>query len=409
MRAATNLLGRAVGLYPTDDRRRLSLLPVLGAALHEAGEWDRAEAFLTEAMELGRAADDRRTVAHASVALTNLRLYRGSFDSHDSIRAALADAVVVFEELGDRGGLGRALGIAGQLKFWAGRSADALGDLELAAEHARSAGDRLQEVSSLAYGLLATTIGPMPAPAALELIEQIRGRADGHPRLEIAILRCQAFLRAIQGGFEPARALIADALALSDAMGLKVAAAGVRLEAGRVELLDGQADAAVRVIRPGLEALEAMGDRGHFVTVAPILADALVAKGDDEEAERLLELTAAWALDDDIDPQISRRRVQAKLHARHGELDEAERLAREAVELAGRTDYTIDHARALEDLAEVLRFAGRPAEGATELRRALGLYEAKGDLVSAANVRALLERPRPAPADSDEIRAESPA
>ena len=35
-------------------------------------------------------------------------------------RSELADAVRVFEELGDEAGLARALGLAGQLRFWAG-------------------------------------------------------------------------------------------------------------------------------------------------------------------------------------------------------------------------------------------------------------------------------------------------
>ena len=36
------------------------------------------------------------------------------------------------------------------------------------------------------------------------------------------------------------------------------------------------------------------------------------------------------------------------------------------------------HGRALSDLVEVLVLAGRPEDGATELRRAIALYERKG-------------------------------
>ena len=52
---------RAVALYPADDARRLALLPPLGRALHEAGQWDRVERrVLAEAV---RARERRQATA----------------------------------------------------------------------------------------------------------------------------------------------------------------------------------------------------------------------------------------------------------------------------------------------------------------------------------------------------------
>ena len=75
-----------------------------------------------------------------------------------------------------------------------------------------------------------------------------------------------------------------------------------------------------------------------------------------------------------------------------GEFENAERLAREAIELAARTDFLELHARALDDLAEVLRLAGRPQESLAELEHALRLHEQKGNVVSAARTRTVRER-----------------
>lgn len=179
MRAATSLLSRAAALYPSRDPRWLSLQPSLGRALHDAGQWDRATAVLSEAVEAALATGDRRVAADANVALTHLRLFMHSNSTHDEARAQLEDAIRVFEEFEDEAGLARALGIAGQLRFWAGHAASAIEELERAAHHAQGAGDRSQEIQSLQYVLIAGLHGPMPVEEALQRGEQIRGRADG--------------------------------------------------------------------------------------------------------------------------------------------------------------------------------------------------------------------------------------
>jgi tetratricopeptide (TPR) repeat protein len=95
-------------------------------------------------------------------------------------------------------------------------------------------------------------------------------------------------------------------------------------------------------------------------------------------------------MQEDIDPQIGRRRIKARVLARRGEHEEAVRLAREAVELAERTDYLVAHANACLDLAEVLERAARPAEARDALAEALRLCERKQFTVWAERLRARL-------------------
>jgi hypothetical protein len=80
--------------------------------------------------------------------------------------------------------------------------------------------------------------------------------------------------------------------------------------------------------------------------------------------------------------------VRDTVLARRGELEEGERLVREAVALAEETDMLNTHADALIDLAEVLALAGQDAR--VELDRALALYERKGNLVVAERARSRL-------------------
>jgi len=79
----------------------------------------------------------------------------------------------------------------------------------------------------------------------------------------------------------------------------------------------------------------------------------------------------SWARDrprEEPLPQILWRQVRGKVIARRGDLQEGERLAREAVALADETDMLNAHGDALTDLAEVLALAGQDARGSSTER-----------------------------------------
>jgi tetratricopeptide (TPR) repeat protein len=118
-------------------------------------------------------------------------------------------------------------------------------------------------------------------------------------------------------------------------------------------------------------------------------ARALLDQGEAEEA-RLLTMAAEAAAEPDIPEQFLWRKARARVLAAQGAGEEAERLAREAVDLAARTDHLEEQADTLLALAEVLRRAGRPAEAATAVRQAVGLYEQKGNTVLAGRAREAL-------------------
>ena len=393
--ATVNLLERATALLPSDDPRRLSLLPSLGRALMESGELERANSILSDAVENGRAAGEQLAAADAAVALFYLHAHTVPELSDEQIAHELKGVIAVLEKLGDEAALARALSLAGMLRYWRGEAAAAITDLEQAASYARQVGDRAQEAESLQYALMATLWGPTTVDDALKRLEDIRAGAEPNRRLEVTLLRTRAQLEAMHGRFDAARDLIAQAKALAKELGLEIIlAAGVAHQAGYVELLAGDAAAAERVLRPACEALEQMGDWGHFATLAPKLADALFLQGErDEDALRLTELAERSATPGVADEDIGWRRVRAKLLARRGELEEAERLAREAAARAALTDLLDDHAQVLADLAEVLRLGGRRKESAKAIDEAIHLYERKGNVVAAETLRALLAEP----------------
>jgi ATP/maltotriose-dependent transcriptional regulator MalT len=122
-----------------------------------------------------------------------------------------------------------------------------------------------------------------------------------------------------------------------------------------------------------------------------VLAQAVYNDGHYEQAEQLAHEAAQAARPNDVHTQIIWRGVVAKVLARRGELEAAERLAREAVAYAETSDFLHSHTDALMDLAEVLSLRGRSEEAAMALQDAIQLFDHKGNVIAAAQARARLE------------------
>ena len=94
---------------------------------------------------------------------------------------------------------------------------------------------------------------------------------------------------------------------------------------------------------------------------------------------------------DDVAAGFSWRSIRAKLLARLGDIDGADTVSLEAVALVERTDALNQHAKVLADRAEILRLAEDFAAAAVCAEKALELYEQKGNIVAARQVRKVLE------------------
>jgi tetratricopeptide (TPR) repeat protein len=235
--------------------------------------------------------------------------------------------------------------------------------------------------------------GPTPVGEALAQVEELRSSAERNRPLRVHVLRVGAHLEAMRGCFATARDLIAQAKALAEELGLELTLARIAIQAGPIELLAGDPSAAERELRPAYEALKRMENWGHLASIVPPLVDALLAQGRDDEGLRLTDFVERRLVPEDVDGQVGWRRVRAKVLARRGDVEEAERLARDATAIAARTDYLDLRAQAATDLAEVLRLAGRRRESASALEEAIRLYEEKGNVAAAGRLRGLLAEP----------------
>jgi class 3 adenylate cyclase/tetratricopeptide (TPR) repeat protein/predicted Ser/Thr protein kinase len=392
--AAANLIQRAVALLPSGDPRGLTLVPTLGRALYEAGDAPLADSVLSEAVDTARATGQQAIAVDAAVALATMRSnLEGAIMGQEPVWRELEEAIPFYERSADEAGLARALGVAGNLKFWRGEAAAAIADFTRSARHAHNAGERAQEVESIKGLLMAMLLGPTPVAEALERIEELTPVAEQNPRLRVHVLRIRAHLEAMQANFAAARSLIAGAKELATELGLELTLAFIAGQAGPIEMLAGDAPAAERELRPACEALLRMEHWGTLSSFIPRLVDALLSQDRDDDATRLTDLVEPRVARDDLDGQIGCWRVRAKLLARRGGVQEAESLASQAAALARSTDYLDLRGQTQADLAEVLRLADRSKESATALEKAIGLFEQKGNIAAAGNLRGEVGEP----------------
>jgi tetratricopeptide (TPR) repeat protein len=154
-----------------------------------------------------------------------------------------------------------------------------------------------------------------------------------------------------------------------------------------IAALAGDNARAAGYLRRWCDLLERHAWRARLSTYAPRLGRSLCALGRYDEAEPLARLGRELGGEQDF----LWRQVQALVDAHRGEPAEAERLAREAVAIAERTDALNFQGDALCDLAEVLAAADRQGEATAALEQALERYERKKNLAMLAQVTAKLE------------------
>jgi tetratricopeptide (TPR) repeat protein len=387
MGASASLLRRAVALYDTGDGERRALLTELGLVLLETGPYDEAGSVLREAIEEAEVAGDRLTAAHARIGEVMLRVSSDPEGTGKEATRVADELIPVFEAAGDDLGLARAYRLRSTAPWVATRYSEMAADAERAMEHARRAGHQAEEGFGHEMFAVAYTFGPVPVEEALPRLAAAREELSGMRReLEAE----SAILLAMAGKLDEARRVLERSRAVFEDLGRPVWAASIQLARGLVELIAGDTLEAERALRLGRDEFLRVGEKGVLSTLSSFLARSLCLQGRFEEAEPFIDESRSLASSEDVASQTGWRTAKAMVLLDRGELDEAERLAREAVALAESGDAPDEHGDALGMLAEVVILGGRPEEAGPLLREAIDRYERKGNVMSAARVRARL-------------------
>jgi class 3 adenylate cyclase len=390
MPAAVNLLRRAAAVLPAGERAHLELLPDLGEALMELGEFESAQDVLTEASSGARTLDDEALVCRAELVTLLVKSYSGELeDWSGAVSREVDDALGVFERAGDDRGSALAWRLRAIYHGTAGRYAEMAVASEHIVNHARRGGDRRMEARGSIALAAALLYGPTPVAEAISESRSLTENVASDRRTRAVVEAQLAQLLAMNGDVDGARRLYEGARAALGDLGAHVLASSVSLDSARVEMLAGDLDRAEIELRRDYDALLAMNERFLLSSIGSLLARVLERRGRADEAEALTRNVEEIAAMDDVDAQAGWRGVRARILASRGEADEASRLAGDAVALRRNSDSPVLLAEALEDLAAVQRAGGDAASASASLDEALALASGKQDLATANRLEAL--------------------
>lgn len=389
--AGVNLLRRAVAVGPLAGAERAAILYDLGNAL----EWmDVNEAFaaLDEAVELAAEAGDRSRELLARIRRSAVQMLT---DPHgkptDEFHAQLDEAAREFEALGDEVGVATVWSQLAVIEWMPCRFQHAERAARRALEHARRTGDERLVRDALATLLVSGAVGVSTPEEGLRTLDGMREEFSSSRVLESLALNIRSFYVCMQGDFDEARRLMGVANEIAEGFGQRIIDSAQLEGLGEMEMLAGDPVAAERAFRRQFEILDELGDEGHKSYAAARLAHVLCSLGRFDEAERYAAIARSAAAEDDLLSQVTGRQAQALVFAARGELEEAERISREAVEMYADAECPNFQGDTWMDLARVLRTAGKPAEAEQAARAALALYERKKNRPSSAVARTLLQ------------------
>jgi DNA-binding SARP family transcriptional activator/predicted ATPase len=391
--ATANLLERASKLLGPDDPRRRELLCELALADRTIGRLDAAEKALTYAVEASSAAGDRRIELRARIELEAVRLLSDRGGDPERLLSQVEAAIPLFEVLGDDRALGRAWLVAGYAEggFRCRNAAWAVA-AERAVDHYRRAGwspsTCVGELSGALYH------GPATVTEALERSEKLLADAeDRSSRANVAAL--MGAMLAESGRNAEGRALAEDARRTYEELGHTIRiATRYALASAEIHLLAGEADAAAAELREACALLQERGEWAHLANQAAGLAEALALVGEEADAMRWSEISERHAAPHDVWAQFAWRRARAAALTAAGRPDEAEEVARAALDIVGATDAVNDHAATLVVLASALEARGDEAGAEATRADAVALYKRKGNVAAAERVRAHDGKPR---------------
>jgi class 3 adenylate cyclase/tetratricopeptide (TPR) repeat protein len=388
--AAVNLLERAAAPLDQGDPARVDLMLELAFALLEVGDFAHLQRVLSEMVDVVPESDVGRST-HVEILRLWMRMSTDPERWVDEAQALAAAAISTFRDVGDQRGLARGWALLGLVHIMNARFGPAEHAWRKAAAHAHRAGDRRDELESLAWVPIMICAGPAHTDVGLRQCDEVLELVSGDNKAMAGVCTAQAMFLAGLGRFDEARSLMAQAKSLLGEPALTVWLAGpVAQFAGWIELLAGEPAAAERELRFGHDTLREIGDQGWLSTVDAILAEAAYQQLRDDEAEELTNESEAAAGAEDVYSQAAWRSVRAKVLGRRGDRRAAMRLAAEATDIAAASDFLHLRWHTLMSRADVLRMTGEADERTFALAEAVRVAERKGNIVAAEQSRRVL-------------------
>jgi tetratricopeptide (TPR) repeat protein len=383
--AADNLLGRALAFLAADDPRRLAVVLERVVALEETGKSIERMNLIAELESY----EDPAARMHGRMARLLHRIRSEPHSVIDEARGASEEALVVFAAAGDELGIARVWFLLFWVDWLQSRASPALASLEHAIEHAELAGAHALAASASVYLLGPLLYGPFTPGEVRARLEPLR--EAGGALATNTVLRVEAKVLTGEGRFEEAFELHERADAIVSDLGMTMTLVVMRQWPAELMLLQGRARESVVLMRELVAGLEELGETSFRSTALIRLGEALYRCGEGEEAEQRAIEGEKLGAEEDIVNYARGRGLRAQIVADRGAHDEADALAREALEYAYQTDFPWVQALTHKDLAKTLTAAGRTEEAHAELKHAIERFESYGNGFEAEQTRLLMQ------------------
>ena len=384
MHAAASLFKRASALLPAADDQRLDLLPDLAEALMGLGDFTSARKVLAEAQAHAQSNGNLRISASSRLIAVFLRTYsRDKSENAENPLKLVEDVVPVLEKDGANSELATAWRLVGMVHGVAGRYSEATEAVQKSLHHARLAANERLAAKATKFLAGLALYGASPVSDVIRQFESSIQDGIGDRQMEAGLLCMLGTLRAMNGELETARKLYQQGRDMLRDLGEGVRAAATCIDVAWVELRGGDLAKAEQELRADFEFLERAGENYHLSAIAALLAQLVRDQGRDDEALGLLDTAEKMSAPNDVQSQAAWRYIKAPILARRGAREQAEQIARTAVELLGKTNSPGLQADAISELAAVLETSGRLKEALEANEEALALYSRKGDVFGA--------------------------
>jgi class 3 adenylate cyclase/tetratricopeptide (TPR) repeat protein len=381
--AALNLIERALALVPEGEIDLLLETDRL-STLFFRGQVQPAYEAAGELGERAAALGDRTVERTAAIERAKFGGYVDPEGSAERLERLVDEALPELERAGNQVALYLAYYGRGSALHMLGRMDQGREAMDRAADIAEGLGLPHLQAWVQPYRVAARFHGTTPIGEVLAWMKEQEAAGLSSSGLQVN----RGLALAMLGRFDEARALAKELQEELEERGSSVALALLlAMMAPETERLAGNPAAALEINTRGCQMFEDAGERSWLSSALGIQGQALYELGEldaaFDAAAHGLELGAS----DDAYTQILTRGVQAKVLARRGSFEEAEKLAREGCKLADATDMSCSRGGAYEDLGHVLYLAGKTAEAGAAIEHAVEIYEAKGAVAMSERVR----------------------
>jgi class 3 adenylate cyclase len=382
--AARSLLERALALAVENDWLRARISVRLAEELLDTGEFGRVEELLAMAEH------DPDLAALSELVRFESRIRVRPQEAMATLPSKLPELVAEFERTGNERGIAAAHVAGCTVNWMACRATPAAEQGRVAAEYARRVGDEGMRSRALAWYLEGLSTGDASQERVWTELRRIESEPVS-PYLGswIDLVRGEALAR--DGQLAEALAAVERSIATLTAMGLLALVGGHQQELAEIQLLAGDAAAALSSLIRSDEILAGLEERSYRSTTHAWLAELHEQLGDRAAACRAIQLVEELGAPEDIINFVITHGVRARLALADGDLVAAERWARSAVDYVSRTDFYHHRASTKLTLSRVLAQRGEREAALAEARGALEIYLAKGDQPRAADAHAVVD------------------